>query len=130
MSAKVNIRHVKGITFLEINGRITLGEGGITLRNAIQDALDAGTKKLVVDLSSVNYMDSSGLGELTTAYTSSRDKGCELKLLGLTKRINDLMQITKLATLFDVYGTEQQALESFENSFSESSIHMNIDSYQ
>jgi anti-sigma B factor antagonist len=115
MSAKVNIRHIKGITFLEVSGRITLGEGAVTLRDAIQDALDTGTKKLVVDLSSVNYMDSSGVGELTTAYTSSRDNGCDLKLLGLTKKIDDLMQITKLATLFDVYGTEQQALSSFES---------------
>jgi len=115
MSARVNIRHVKGITFLETSGRITLGEGAVTLRDAIQDALDTGTKKLVLDLSSVSYMDSSGVGELTTAYTSARDNGCDLKLLGLTKKIDDLMQITKLATLFDVYGTEQQALSSFES---------------
>ena len=130
MSAKISIRHVKGITFLEVCGRITLGEGGVTLRNAIQDALDAGTKKLAVDLSGVNYMDSSGLGELTTAYTSSRDKGCELKLVGLTKRIDDLMQITKLATLFDVHGTEEQAVSSFENSFLESSANVTIGSYR
>ncbi|MGA7158879.1 MAG: STAS domain-containing protein [Acidobacteriaceae bacterium] len=114
MSASVNIRHVKGITFLEVSGRITLGEGGFTLRNAIQDALDAGTKKLVLDLSNVNYVDSSGLGEFTTAYTSTRENGCELKLVGLTKKIDQLMQITKLATLFDVFSTEQQALLSFE----------------
>jgi len=115
MSAQVTIRHIKGITFLEVSGRITLGEGSVTLRDAIQDALDTGTKKLVVDLGGVNYMDSSGLGELTTAYRSARDNACDLKLLGLTKRIDDLMQITKLATLFDVYGTAQQALSSFES---------------
>jgi anti-sigma B factor antagonist len=130
MSAKVNIRHVKGITFLEVSGRITLGEGAVTLRNAIQDALDTGTKRLVVDLSGVSYMDSSGVGELTTAYSSSRDTGCKLKLLGLTKKIDDLMQITKLATLFDVYSTEQQALSSFESGFSESSTNLTIDSYR
>jgi anti-sigma B factor antagonist len=113
MSAKVNIRHVKGITLLEVSGRITLGEGAVTLRKAIQDALDTGTKKLVLDLSHVHYMDSSGVGELTTAYTCVGEKGCTLKLLGLTKRIDDLMQITKLATLFDVYSNEQQALMSF-----------------
>lgn len=115
MSAKVNIRHVSGVTLLEISGRITLGEGGVTLRDAIQDALDTGAKKLVVDMGGVSYMDSSGVGELTTAYTSARSKGCELKLLHLTKRIDDLMQITKLATLFDVYSNEQQALSSFDN---------------
>jgi len=130
MSAKVNIRHVKRITFLEVSGRITLGEGAVTLRNAIQDALDTGTKRLVVDLSGVSYMDSSGVGELTTAYSSSRDTGCKLKLLGLTKKIDDLMQITKLATLFDVYSTEQQALSSFESGFSESSTNLTIDSYR
>ena len=115
MSAKVNIRHIKGITFLEVSGRITLGEGAVTLRDAIQDAFDTGTKKLVVDLSSVNYMDSSGVGELTAAYTSARNKGCELKLLRLTRRIDDLMQITKLATIFDIYSNEQQALSSFKS---------------
>jgi anti-sigma B factor antagonist len=115
MSAKVNIRHVKGITLLEISGRITLGEGAVSLRDAIQDALDTGTKKLVLDLSRVPYMDSSGVGELTTAYSSARCQGCSLKLLGLTKKIDGLMQITKLATLFDVYSSEQQALTSFES---------------
>lgn len=114
MSAKVTLRHIQGITFLEASGRITLGEGSVTLRDAIYDALDTGTKKLVLDLSGVCYMDSSGLGELTTAYRSTREKGCELKLLGLTKRIDDLMQITKLATLFDVCSNEQQALSAFE----------------
>ena len=106
MSAKVNIRHVKGITFLEVSGRITLGEGAVTLRNAIQDALDTGTKRLVVDLSGVSYMDSSGVGELTTAYTSARVKDCKLILLGLTKKIDDLMQITKIANLSGVYPNE------------------------
>jgi anti-sigma B factor antagonist len=115
MSAHVTIHHIKGVTFLEVSGRITMGEGGVTLRNAIQDALDAGTTKLALDLSSVNYMDSSGLGELTTAYRLGKEKGCELKLVGLTKRIDDLMQITKLATLFDIFSNEQQALSSFEN---------------
>jgi anti-sigma B factor antagonist len=110
MNAKINIRHVQGITFLDISGRIALGEGAVTLRDAIQDALDTGTKKIVLNLCSVCFMDSSGLGELATAYVSARDKGCELKLLGLTKKIDYLIQITKLATLFDVYYTEQEAL--------------------
>ncbi len=115
MSAKVKIRHIKGVTFLEISGRITMGEGGVTLRDSIQDALDTGTKKLVLDLGSVNYMDSSGVGELTTAYTAARDKGCELNLVGLTRRVDDLMQITKLATLFDIFSDEQGALASFNS---------------
>jgi anti-sigma B factor antagonist len=115
MSAKINIRHVHGATVIEISGRITLGEGGVTLRDAIQNALDAGTKRLVLDFGRVTYMDSSGVGELTTAYTLAKERGCALKLLHLTRRIDDLIQITKLATLFDVYSNEQQALSSFEN---------------
>jgi anti-sigma B factor antagonist len=115
MSAKVKIRHVEGVTVLEVSGRITLGEGGVTLRDAIQEALKTGTKKLVLDLGGVTYMDSSGVGELTGAYTSARNKGCELKLLNLTKKIDDLMQITKLATIFDIYTDEKTALGSFKS---------------
>jgi anti-sigma B factor antagonist len=113
MGAKIGIRYVEGTTVLVASGRITLGEGGVTLRDAIHNALEAGTKKLVLDMSGVTYMDSSGVGELTAAYTSARNKGCQVKLLHLTRRIDDLMQITKLATIFDIYSNEQQALSSF-----------------
>jgi len=115
MSAKVTIRHVEGVTVLEVSGRITLGEGGTTLRDAIQEALKTGTKKLIVDMSGVGYMDSSGIGELTGAYVSAKNKDCQLKLVGLTKKIDDLMQITKLATLFDIYTAEKEALASFKS---------------
>ena len=115
MSAKVTIRHVEGVTILDVSGRITLGEGGVTLRDAIQEALKTGAKKLIVDMGGVNYMDSSGLGELTGAYVSAKNKACELKLLRLTKKIDDLMQITKLATLFDIYSDEKAALASFKS---------------
>jgi anti-sigma B factor antagonist len=115
MSAKIGIRHVEGTTVLEVSGRITLGEGGVTLRDAIQDTLKTGTTKLIVDMGGVNYMDSSGVGELTAAYTSARNNGCELKLLHLTRKIDDLMQITKLATIFDIYSNEQEALSSFKS---------------
>jgi anti-sigma B factor antagonist len=115
MSAKVNIRHIEGSTILEVSGRITLGEGGVTLRDAIQETLNTGTKRLILNMGGVNYMDSSGVGELTAAHTSARNKGCELKLLHLTKRIDDLMQITKLSTIFDIYSEEQEALSSFKN---------------
>ncbi len=110
MSAKVIIRHIEGVTVLEVSGRITLGEGGVTLRDAIQEALKTGTKTLVLDMGGVNYMDSSGVGELTGAYTSAKNKGAELRLLHLTKKIDDLMQITKLATIFDIYTDEKEAL--------------------
>jgi anti-sigma B factor antagonist len=115
MSAKVTIRHVDGVTVLDVTGRITLGEGGVTLRDAIQEAMKTGTKKLVIDMGGVTYMDSSGLGELTGAYVSAKNKGCTLKLLRLTKKLDDLMQITKLATLFDIYTDEKAALASFKD---------------
>ncbi len=114
MSATVSIHHVEGVTILKVSGRITLGEGGVTLRDAIQEALTAGTKKLLVDFGGVNYMDSSGVGELTSAYTSAKGKGCEVKLVNLTKKIDDLMQLTKLATIFDIYTDEKEAIASFK----------------
>ena len=114
MSAKVNIRHVDGVTILDVSGRITLGEGGVTLRDAIHNALSTGTKKLILDMGGVNYMDSSGVGELTGAFMSAKNKGCEFKLLNLTKKLDELMQITKLATIFDVYTDEKEAIASFK----------------
>jgi anti-sigma B factor antagonist len=115
MSAKITTRQIEDTTFLAVGGRITLGEGGVTLRDAIQAALNTGTRKLVLDMGGVSYKDSSGVGELTAAYTSARNKGCAVKLLHLTKRIDDLMQITKLTTIFDIYSNEHQALTSFKN---------------
>jgi anti-sigma B factor antagonist len=113
MSAKITIRQANGITVLDVNGRITLGDGGVTLRDAIQNALNAGVRKLIVDMGDVNYMDSSGVGEFTGAYTSAKRVGCDLKLVRLTRKIDDLMQITKLATIFDIYPDEQEAIASF-----------------
>jgi anti-sigma B factor antagonist len=115
MSAKINIRHTNGVTILDVTGRITLGEGSITVRDAVQEAIKTNTKKLILDMSGVSYMDSSGVGELTGAYTSLKNKDCQLKLLHLTKKIDDLMQITKLATIFDIYSDEKEAIASFKN---------------
>jgi len=112
MSAKVTIRHVDGVTVLDVSGRITLGEGGVTLRDAIQEALKTGVKVLIIDMGGVNFMDSSGVGELTGAYISAKNKGCQVKLLNLTKKIDDLMQITKLSTIFDIYSDEKEAVAS------------------
>ncbi len=113
MSAKVAIRHV--VTILEVSGRITMGEGGIVLRDAIREALKAGAKNLILDLGQVSYMDSTGIGELTAAYTSAKNHKCELKLLNLTRKIDDLLQITKLATIFDIFTDEKEAIASFKN---------------
>ena len=114
MSAKINIRHTGGVTILDVSGRITLGDGSVTLRDAVQEAIKS-TKKLILDTSGVSYMDSSGVGELTGAYASLKNKDCQLKLLHLTKKIDDLMQITKLATIFDIYTDEKEAIASFKN---------------
>jgi anti-sigma B factor antagonist len=115
MSAKITIRHVDKITVLDVSGRITLGEGGVTLRDAIQAAIKADTKRLLLDMGGVTYMDSSGVGELTSAFTSARNRGCELKLLNLTKKVDDLMQITKLATIFEIFSDEKEAIASFKS---------------
>jgi len=113
MSATINIRHMEGVTVLEVNGRIVLGDGGMTFRDSFQDALKTGTKRIVVDLGGVNYMDSAGLGELTNAYTSAKASGCDVKLARLTRKLDNLMQITKLATVFDIYPDEIEAVAAF-----------------
>jgi anti-sigma B factor antagonist len=115
MSAKINIRQTEGVTVLEVSGRVVLGEGGIVFRNSIQDALKAGAKKLVVDMGGVNHMDSSGLGELTNAYNSAKTNGCDVKLARLTRKLDNLLLITKLATVFDIYPDESKAVAAFSN---------------
>jgi anti-sigma B factor antagonist len=115
MSANINIRHMGGVTILEVSGRVVLGDGGVALRDSIHNALKFGAKKLVVDLGGVNYMDSSGLGELTNAYTSAKARGCDVKLARLTRKLDNLMLITKLATVFDIYPDEVEAVAAFSN---------------
>jgi anti-sigma B factor antagonist len=95
-----------------------LGEGSSVLRETVKDLLSKGHKKILVDLGEVNYVDSSGVGELISAYTSARNQGGELKLLHLTKKIQDLLQITKLYTVFDVKDDEAEAIAAFEKAAS------------
>lgn len=113
MSMKVNIRQVDGITVLDLSGRITLGEGSVQLRDAVRDLLAKGSKLILLNLADVNYIDSSGIGELVSAYTTVRNQGGELKLLNLTKKVHDLLQITKLYTVFDVKDDEASAIASY-----------------
>jgi anti-sigma B factor antagonist len=113
MSAKINVRHVGGVTILDVSGKLTLGEGSVSLRDAVQQALAADSKKILLNLGEVTYMDSSGLGELTGAYTSAKNHGATFKLLNLTRKIDDLLQITKLATIFDIASDETEAIASF-----------------
>ena len=113
MSMKVSTRQVDGVTILDLSGRITLGEGSVQLRDAVRDLLSKGNKQILVNLGDVNYIDSSGIGELVSAYTATRNQGGELKLLNLTKKVHDLLQITKLYTVFDVQEDEANAIKSF-----------------
>jgi anti-sigma B factor antagonist len=113
VSMKVNARQVDGVTVLDLSGRITLGEGSVVLRDAVRDLLSKGNKKIVANLADVNYIDSSGIGELVSAFTTVKGQGGELKLLNLTKKVHDLLQITKLYTVFDVKDNEAAAIKSF-----------------
>jgi len=113
MSMTVKTRQVDGVTILDLSGRITLGEGSITIRDAVRDVVAKGSTKILLNLGDVSYIDSSGLGELVSAYTSVKNAGGELKLLNLTKKVHDLLQITKLYTVFDVRDDEAHAIASF-----------------
>jgi anti-sigma B factor antagonist len=107
-------REIDGVTVLDLNGRITLGEGSVQLRDAIRDLIGKGQKSILLNLSEVNYIDSSGLGELVSAYTTARNQGAALKLLGLSKKVNDLLQLTKLYTVFDIYDDEASGIASYK----------------
>jgi len=113
MSMTFKTREVGGVTIVDLSGKITLGEGGITLREEVRKLLAEGKKKLVLNLAEVNYIDSSGLGELVSAYTAVKNGGGELKLLNLTSKVRDLLVITKLVTVFDVKDDEAAAVSSF-----------------
>ena len=113
MSMKASTRQVDGVTIVDLSGRITLGEGSVVLRDTIKDLLGKGNKKILLNLGDVSYIDSSGIGELVSAYTTAKNQGGELKLLNLTKKVHDLLQITKLYTVFDVKDDETAAVKSF-----------------
>ncbi|HXM94046.1 MAG TPA: STAS domain-containing protein [Candidatus Dormibacteraeota bacterium] len=102
------------VTVLDMSGRITLGEGSALLRNTVRELLEDKRTSILMNLADVNYIDSSGIGELVSAYTAVKSRGGELKLLHLTKKVHDLLQITKLFTVFEVYTEEFTALRSFK----------------
>jgi anti-sigma B factor antagonist len=103
-----------GVTVLDLSGRITLGEGSVQLREAIRDLISKGMKSILLNLGDVNYIDSSGLGELVGAYTTAKNQGAALKLLNLTKKVKDVLQLTKLYTVFDIYDDEASAIASYK----------------
>ena len=114
MSMKTSTRQVDGITIVDLSGRITLGEGSVLLRDVVRDLVTKGQRKILLNLGDVTYIDSSGIGELVSAFTTVRNQGGELKLLNLTKKVHDLLQITKLYTVFDVKDDEAAAVAAFK----------------
>lgn len=113
MTIKANTRQVDGVTVVDLSGRITLGEGSTILRDTVRELLGRGQKKILLNLGDVNYIDSSGIGELVSGYTTVTNQGGQLKLLNLTKKVHDLLQITKLYTVFDIFDEETAAVRSF-----------------
>ncbi len=110
----INERNSGDVTILDLSGKITIGEGSVQLREAVRRLLEQGQKNLLIDLGQVDYVDSSGIGELVSCYTTTKNQGGQLKLLNLTKKIKDLLSITKLLTVFETYEDEQSALASFK----------------
>jgi anti-sigma B factor antagonist len=104
---------VGDVTVIDVAGRITLGEGSSALRDCMRDLISKSQKKILLNLGEVSYIDSSGIGELVSGFTTVTNAGGQLKLLSLTKRVQDLLQITKLYTVFDVHDEEAHAIRSF-----------------
>ncbi len=114
--AELNIteRQAGDITVLDMNGKVTIGESSVALRTTIRRLLGEGKKNILLNLGQVGYIDSSGIGELVSGFTAVNREGGTLKLLNLTQKIQDLLAITKLLTVFDVYEQENEALSSFD----------------
>jgi len=113
VSVKLTTRQVGDVTVLDVAGRITLGEGSSVLRDALRDMVSKNQKKILLNLGDVSYIDSSGIGELVSGFTTVTNGGGNLKLLNLNKRVKDLLQITKLYTVFEVHEDEAAAIRSF-----------------
>lgn len=115
MIMKVSTRQLNEVTIVDLSGQIKLGAGSAALRDTVKDLVEKGQKKILLNLGEISYIDSSGLGELVSAFASVRKQGGDLKLLHLTKKVHDLLQITKLYTVFDVMDDEEGAIASFRS---------------
>ena len=113
MSVKLNTRQVGDVTVIDISGRVTLGEGSSAIREAMRDLTAKGNKKILLNLSEVSYIDSTGIGELVAGFTSAANAGGMVKLLGLTKHVKDVLQISRLYTVFEAHEDEGNAVRSF-----------------
>jgi anti-sigma B factor antagonist len=112
MELYIVVKEAGGVTILSLQGRVTLGEESSQLRSKIKELLKQGKKRLVLDLANVNYIDSAGLGTLVAAYTSARNEGGEIRLAGATKNFGQLLNITKLVTVFSVHNTVEDAVKA------------------
>ena len=110
---KISTRTVEAVAVVELEGKLMLGEDTEQFRTRIRELLDSGAKKILLNMGNVTYLDSSGVGELVRAYASASSQGGQLKLLNLTKRLHDLLSVTKLLTVFETYENEMRAMESF-----------------
>lgn len=113
MQLKIATRTVEGITVLECAGRIVFGDEAAALREQVKDLVAGGKKQIVLNLGGVTYIDSGGLGTLVGLYTTARNAGGAIKLANLTQRVGDLLQVTKLLTVFDVYDSQEKAIKAF-----------------
>jgi len=111
---RIITREVDGVTILDISGRITLGDETGMLRDTVRDLLSKGTKKIVLNLAEVSYIDSTGVGELVGSLMSVRNRGGDLKLMNLTQKVKDVVNVTKLYTVFDIKEDEFTAVKSFD----------------
>lgn len=114
MDMKTSTRQTGDVTIVDISGRISLGEESAALRDLIRDLLQNSHRKIVLNLADVDYLDSSGLGTLVAAVSTARREGGDIKLANLTDRVDDLMEVTRLYTVFDVADDEASAIKSFE----------------
>jgi anti-sigma B factor antagonist len=114
---KITNREVDHVTIMDLSGRIVLGEETETLRGSVRDLIAKGKKKIVLNLAEVDYIDSSGVGELVASFTAVRNSGGELKLLNLTQKVQDVLNVTKLYTVFDIKDDEFKAVKSFDYFF-------------
>ena len=110
---KIETRTVNGVTVLDVSGKITLAEGSVDIRKSVKDLMDSGRNQILLNLGDVKYIDSSGIGELVSSFTTVTNKGGKLKLLNLTLKIRELLAITKLLTVFECFDDEDEAVKSF-----------------
>ena len=114
MALKIASREVNGVSVLDLSGQITLGEGSVQLREAVRGLLGRGKKNILLNMGNIDYIDSAGLGELVSAFTSAKNQQAEVKLLQLTRKVQGLLQLTKLYTVFDIKDDEAIAIASFK----------------